>query len=79
MEEEEEEGEEEEEEEENDNSMTSWSRREKRGKEVFVHDRIYNSVADYNSSNSGCRMYVGCPPFSFSHDGITFERFELEG
>ena len=40
---------------------------------IFVNDRIYNSVADYNS-----RVDVGCPPFSL-HDGITFERFELEG
>ena len=37
----------------------------------FVHDEIYNSVADYNSSRVGvgCGMYVKCP-FHF-HDGIT--------
>ena len=40
----------------------------------FVHDRIYNSVANYKSS----RVDVGCPPFFIFHDGITFERFELE-
>ena len=59
----------------------------------FVHDGIYNSVADYRSSRVGvgcrmsyvvCRMlYVGCrmsdvPSFFFFHDGITFERFELQ-
>ena len=35
---------------------------------IFVHDRIYNSVADYRSSRVGvgCRMsYVGGPLFSF--------------
>ena len=33
---------------------------------IFVHDRIYNSVADYRSSRVGvgCRMEYGvCPPF----------------
>ena len=54
---------------------------------VFVHDRIYNSVADDSSSRVGvvCRTsYVICrmsdvPSFLLFHDGITFERFELEG
>ena len=45
---------------------------------LFVRDRIYNSVADYNSSIVG----VGCMsdvPFFLFNDGITFERFVLEG
>ena len=46
-------------------------------KYVFVHDRIYNYVADYNSSKVGVEMYVMST--LFFHDGITFERFELEG
>ena len=46
----------------------------------IVQDGIYNSVADYNSSSVGvgCRMlYVPC--FLFFLEGITFERFKLEG
>ena len=61
---------------------------------IFVHDRIYNSVADYRSSRVGvgCRMSDAgrrmsdgvcrtayVPSFSFFHDGITFERFESQG
>ena len=56
---------------------------------LFVHDRIYNSVADYRSSRVGvgCMSDVGCrmsdgvwrmSPLFFFHDGITFERFELQ-
>ena len=58
-----------------DQSMKSWDR------VIFVHDRIYNSVADYRSSRVGvgCRMSdVVCPLLFFFHDGITFERFELQ-
>ena len=52
---------------------------------IFVHDGIYNSVADYYFSRVGvgCLMYVECMSvglfFSFFYDGITFERFKLEG
>ena len=43
---------------------------------TFVHDRIYNSFADYKSSRVGVGWRMS--PLFF-HDGITFERFELEG
>ena len=41
----------------------------------IVHNRIYNSVAKYNSSRVG----VGCMYVLFFYDWITFERFKLEG
>ena len=42
---------------------------------ILVHDRIYNSVADYNSSRVG----VGCMSPFHVHDGIIFQCGELEG
>ena len=41
-----------------------------------VDVKIYNSVADLNSSRVGVGWRMS--PFHF-HDGITFQRFELEG
>ena len=47
---------------------------------LFVHDKIYNSVADYKSSRVGVGCQMSDDPFFFLlHDGITFERFELQG
>ena len=55
---------------ENEDTASVWSI-------FFVHDRIYNSVADYNSSSVGfgCILDV-CPPCNF-HDGIILQRCEL--
>ena len=49
--------------------------------DFVVHDRIYNSVADYNSLRVGVGCMYDCMsdvPFHF-HNGITSQRFELEG
>ena len=47
---------------------------------IFVHGRIYNSVAHYNSLKVGVGCMIVCQmsPFYF-YDGITSQRFELEG
>ena len=50
--------------------------------EICVHNRIYNSVADYNSSRVGVGCMYKCPSSIFTVGlffGIIFQRYKLKG
>ena len=44
---------------------------------IFSHDRI--TILSRTIGLQGWMSDVVCPLFSFLHDGITFERFKLQG